>query len=102
MLNRFQVHVCAKQLASARAKAGQWFDCSTDKERYFLGEYQCLVQAIIDLGPYILKPTLYEVFLQLNQWQDGRLAGADEVLCARAQAFHFRNLLALSRKVASR
>ena len=59
-------------------------------------------QAITDLDPYILKSTLYEVFLQLNQWQDGRLAGTDEVLWARAQAFHFRNLLALSRKVASR
>ena len=67
-----------------------------------MGEYQCLAQAIIDLDPYILKSTLYEVFLQLNQWQDGRLAGTDEVLWARAQAFHFRNLLALSRKVASR
>ena len=67
-----------------------------------LGEYQCLAQAIINLGPYILKSTLNEVFLQLNQWQDGRLAGTDEVLWARAQAFHFRNLLALSRKVASR
>ena len=67
-----------------------------------MGEYQCLVQAIIDLDPYILKSTLNEVFLQLNQWQDGRLAGTDEVLWARAQAFHFRNLLALSRKVASR
>jgi hypothetical protein len=67
-----------------------------------LGEYQCLVQAIINLDHYILKSTLYEVFLQLNQWQDGRLAGKDEVLWARAQAFHFRNLLALSRKVTSR
>ena len=70
VLDLFKVHVGAKQLASARAKAGQWFDCSTDKERYFfVGEYQCLVQAIIDLDPYILKSTLYEVFLQLNQWQ---------------------------------
>ena len=45
-----------------------------------MGEFQCLVQAIIDLGPYILKSTLNEVFLQLNQWQYGRLAGTDEVL----------------------
>ena len=35
VLDLFKVHVGAKQLASARAKAGQWFDCSTDKERYF-------------------------------------------------------------------
>ena len=36
VLDLFEVHVGAKQLASARAKAGQWFDCSTDKERYIL------------------------------------------------------------------
>ena len=68
-----------------------------------MGEYQCLVQATIDMDPIHLEvDPLYEVFLQLNQLQDGRLAGTDEVLWARAQAFHFRNLLALSRKVASR
>ena len=37
VLDLFKVHAGAKQLASARAKAGQWFDCSTDKERYILG-----------------------------------------------------------------
>ena len=37
VLDLFKVHVGAKLLASARAKAGQWFDCSTDKERYIFG-----------------------------------------------------------------
>ncbi|MFM7986902.1 MAG: hypothetical protein ACKPKO_47070 [Candidatus Fonsibacter sp.] len=35
-----------------------------------LGEYQCLVQTIIDLDPYILKSTLTAVLLQLNQLQE--------------------------------
>jgi len=51
---------------------------------------------------YILKSTLNEVFLHLNIWQYGRLAGKDVEQWGRAQAFHFRNLVALSRKVASR
>ena len=103
VLDLFKVHVSAQQLASARSTPGQWFDCSTDKERYcFLEVYQGLVEAIIDLDPYVLKSTLDEVFVQLNQWQDGRLAGKDVDSWSRAQAYHFRNLLALSRKVASR
>ena len=53
-------------------------------------------------APYILKSTLNEVFLHLNLWQDGRLAGKDVEQWGRAQAFHFRNLVALSKKVASR
>ena len=37
-LDFFNVHVTAEQLASARANPGQWFDCTTDKERYgFIG-----------------------------------------------------------------
>ena len=52
--------------------------------------------------PYILKSTLNEVLLHLNLWQDGRLAGKDVEQWGRAQAFHFRNLVAVSRKVASR
>ena len=103
VLDLFKVHLQAQQLACARSKPGQWFDCCTDKERYsFLENYQSLVQAVIELDPYVLKSTLNEVFLQLNQWQDGRLAGKDAELWARAQAYHFRNLLALSRKIASR
>ena len=93
----------AEQLASARAKSGHWFDCTTDKERYcFLAEYERLAHAIIEMGPDILKSTFNEVFLNFNLWQDGRLAGKDVEQWGRAQAFHFRNLVVLSRKVASR
>ena len=67
-----------------------------------MAEYESLVHAIIALDPYILKSTLNDVLLHLNLWQDGRLAGKDVEQWGRAQAFHFRNLVALSRKVASR
>ena len=67
-----------------------------------MAEYERLVHAIIELDPYILKSTLNEVFLHLNIWQYGRLAGKDVEQWGRAQAFHFRNLVALSKKVASR
>ena len=78
VLDLFNVHVGAQQLASARAKPGHWFDCTTDNERYgFLADYERLVHAIIDLGPYVLKSTLNEVLLHLNLWQDGRLSGKD-------------------------
>ncbi len=65
-------------------------------------EYERLVHAIIDLDPYILKSTFNEVLWHLNLWQYGRLDGKDVEQWGRAQAFHFRNLVALSRKVASR
>ena len=88
MLDRFKIHV---------------FDCANDKERYcFLAEYETLVHAIIELDPYILKSTLNDVLLHRNLWQYGRLAGKDVEQWGRAQAFHFRNLLALNWKVASR
>ena len=86
----------SEQLASARANPGHWFDCTNDKERY------CFLAAITELDPCILKSTLNEVFLHMNLKQYGRLAGKDVEQWGRAQAFHFRNLVALSRKVASR
>ena len=65
-------------------------------------EYESLVHAIIALGPLHMKSTLIEVLLHLNLWQYGRLVGKDVEQWGRAQAFNFRNLVALSRKVASR
>ena len=97
MLDRFKIHVTSEQLASARAHPGHWFDCTNDKERYgFWVEHESLVHAIMALDPYILKSTLNDVFLHLNLWQYGRLAGKDVEQWGRAQAFHFRNLVALS------
>ena len=93
VLDLFKEHVTAEQLASARAHPGHWFDCTNDKERYcFLAEYEGLVHSVIELDPCILKSTLNEVFLHLNLWQYGRLAGKDVEQWGRAQAFHFRNL----------
>ena len=102
-LDLFKVHVTSEQLASARANPGHWFDCTNDKERYcFLAEYERLVHVIIELDPYILKSTLNEVILHIKLWHYGRLAGKDVEQWGRAQAFHFRNLVDLNKKVASR